>query len=135
MHHVLAMQLLAHPVPPPGIFKVFGFKMPTLLGEILHWAARLFRILVAIAVAVVLKVKGKVEYWKMLIIGLIAMVDVPSFSPKISQWTNDVTHGAAVGSTGASAGMIFFLAAIGIVVGYRMFFVKPVMVEEEVEQK
>jgi hypothetical protein len=137
MNHILALQLLghAHVVPAPGVFRVLGFKVPTLLGQVLHWAARLFRILMAIAILLLLKLKGKVEYWKMLVIGLIAMVDIPSFSPKISQYTTDVTHGTAVGSTGASAGMVVFLVVLGLVVFYRMVIKPPVVMEEEIENK
>lgn len=137
MNHIIALQLLGHPhvVPAPGIFRVLGFKMPTLLGQVLHWGARLFRILVAIIIVILFKLKGKVEFWKMAVIGLIAMIDIPSFSPKISQYTADVTRGAAVGSTGASAGMVIFLVILCLIVGYRMIIRPPVIKEEEVEQK
>ena len=37
MIHVLALAM-AHGAPP-GVFKAFGIKMPTVVGEIVHWIA------------------------------------------------------------------------------------------------
>ena len=115
--HVLAV-MLAHAAPPPGVFKVFGYKIPTLLGELFHIIARFFKVVAVVIVLGLLYLQGKVGLWQMLFCILIGMIAIPSWSPRVSKFTASINHGSAVGSTGASAGIVILLAAMLIITFY-----------------
>lgn len=108
MTHILAS--------PPGPFLILGNHVPVLLGEILHWLARGFKILSVLAILLLLLLKGfgspAARLIQVLIVLIIGMVAIPSFAPKVAQYTADITKGSAVGSTGASAGMVILLTAL-----------------------
>jgi hypothetical protein len=136
MNNVLALQMVAHVTIHPGVFKVFGFwTTPTLLGQVLHAIAVYFKYIAVAIILLLLWWKGKVEVWKILFILAIGMVAIPSWSPKVAHYTSDVTKGSAVGSTGASAGLVIFLLILLGFTIYRMLIKRPVIIEDEAEQK
>jgi general stress protein CsbA len=138
MNHILAAALVAHPhvlVPPPGVFKIAGHRIPTLIGQVFHAIAVYFKYIAVILILLLLWWKGKVELWKEFFLVMIGLVGVPSLSPRVSHYTSDITSGSAVGSTGASAGMVIFLLVLLAFTVYRMLFKRPVIIEEEAEQK
>lgn len=115
--HVLvlhAMLSVRHPAP----FKLFGqWQVPELLGQVLHWIARLAKVLMIIFTLLFLFLRGFTSTgpWRlvqMLFILVIGLVGVPSIFPKLQHWTASLTKGAAVGSTGASIGVLLTLGVI-----------------------
>lgn len=132
--HAIALQLLVHPAAP-GVFKIIGHTVPTLLGQVLHAIAVYFKYIAVIIILLLLWWKGKVEPWKEAFLVLIGAVAIPSWSPKVAHYTSDITSGSAVGSTKASAGMVIFLLILLAFTIYRMLVRPPVIKEEEVEQK
>lgn len=120
----------------PGHFLILGNKVPVLLGEILHWLARGFKILSVLAILLLLLLKGffgsgGARLIQIITILIIGMVAIPSFAPKISQYTADITRGSAVGSTGASAGMVILLTALFIITFYMTILRRSGGGEEE----
>jgi hypothetical protein len=139
VNHILAIGA-AHAVTiHPGVFKILGHTIPVLLGQVLHWIAYYgslgYKVIVVALTVLLFKTKGNVELWKIAVLLVEGCVVVPSFSPKMSHYTSDITHGSAVGTTGASAGLFFLGLGIMAVVIYRMIIKPPIVVEEEVEQK
>lgn len=111
MHHLLALGVLGHPAPP-GVFNVLGWKAPVLLGQAFHLLALGFKFLSVFAVLLLLWRAGGVELWKMVSILAIGIIAIPSFSAKIPHYASDVTKGHAVGSTGASPGVIALMTVL-----------------------
>jgi hypothetical protein len=127
--HILALHAVH--AAGPGVFKVFGYKVPALLGQLFHWCAKLFKILSVALILLLMYLQGKVGLWQMAFILIIGAVAIPSWTPKISHYTTDITHGSAVGSTGASAGIVILLSAM-LVVTFFLTIVKRRGDDEEV---
>jgi cbb3-type cytochrome oxidase subunit 3 len=104
MHHVLAFAALQHAAP--GTFKVMGHKVPVLLGEILHGIAKFAKIIMAVLILILLLVRGGVKLWEMIIILAVGMFVIPGTFKEWSKITASINKGSALGSTGASLGMI-----------------------------
>lgn len=135
MTHILALQAL-HAAHHPG-FKIFGhWQVPQLLGEVLHWIARLFKILTIVFSFIFLFLRGftSTGAWRlfqMIFLIIIGLVGIPSISPKVQQWTATITKGSAVGSTGASIGIVVTLLAIFVLVVFSTIIRNPAMSGEE----
>jgi hypothetical protein len=128
MTHILAAA--------PGPFLILGNHVPVLLGEILHWLARGFKILSVLAIILLLLLKGffgspLVRILQMLTLLIIGAVAIPSFAPRLAQYTSDITKGSAVGSTGASAGMVILLTALFAITFYMTILRRAGGGEEE----
>jgi len=116
--HILAFSALhmAH-AAHPGTFKIFGWNAPELLGQVLHWIARLFKVL-AIGFSFLLLFTlgftstGGWRLIQMLFLIAIGLIGLPSITPKIQQWLGNITKGAAIGSTGASIWIVVILSVI-----------------------
>jgi hypothetical protein len=127
---------MTHIILAQGHFLILGNRVPVLLGEILHWLAKGFKILSVLAIILLLLLKGffgsplsrVVQILTLLIIGAVA---IPSFAPKLSQYTADITRGSAVGSTGASAGMVILLTALFAITLYMTILRRSGGGEEE----
>lgn len=115
--HVFALHALLsvhHPAP----FKLFGqWQVPELLGQFLHWIARGAKVLMIIFTLLFLFLRGftSTGAWRLIqmsFILIIGLVGIPSIFPKLQHWTATLTEGAAVGSTGASIGILITLGVI-----------------------
>ncbi len=115
MQHILAM-LAATPKPvPSGTFSVAGHAVPSILGQILHWIAKLFVILAMVLVLFLLKFRERTPLWQLIVVMIIGAVALPHTSQKVAQGVNTVTSGASVASTGASIGLILLMAGLIVV--------------------
>lgn len=133
MAHILALHA-AHAAKPA--FNILGWKAPELLGQILHWIARLFKLLTIIFSFIFLFLRGftSTGAWRllqMLFLVVIGLVGIPSISPKVQHWTAMVTQGSAVGSTGASIGIVITLSVIFGLTIFSTLIRNPAMSGEE----
>lgn len=124
--HVLALHALLsvrHHTIHPGIFKIFGWTTPTLLGQVLHQIARWIKIIAVVISFGLLYVRGftATNAWKliqMLFLVAIGLIIIPSISPDIQKWVGTITKGATVGATGASW---WVLITVLVVFGLTIF--------------
>jgi len=112
MIHLLALYAATPKPVPPGTFTVAGHAVPSILGQILHWIAKLFVILAMIIVLVILKFRERTPIWQLIIVMIIGAVALPHTSQKVAQGVNTVTSGSSVASTGASIGLILLMAGL-----------------------
>jgi hypothetical protein len=120
----------------PGHFLILGNRVPVLLGEILHKAAQWFKVLSVLAILTLLFLKGFFgsgvsRIIQMLTLVIIGMVAIPSFAPWTARYTADITRGSAVGSTGASAGMVILITALFAITLYMTILRRSGGGEEE----
>lgn len=113
MHSIL-MTYATHPTPGPGVFKIAGNAAPSIIGQTLHWIARLSLIICLVLVLVILKFRERTPVWQLIIVLVLGAVVLPHTSQKVASSVNTVTSGDTVASTGASIGLIAL--AIGLLV-------------------
>lgn len=112
MHHILALYAAS---PPPSPFKVGGNAVPSVLGQLLHWIAKLFVILAMIIVLALLKFRERTPIWQLVIVLVLGAVALPHTSQKVAQGVDTITSGSSVASTGASIGLIVLMSALIVV--------------------
>jgi len=112
--HILTA-LISNPPPGPGVFKVGGHAVPSALGQVLHWIAKLFVIIAMVLIVIILKFRERTPLWQMVVLLIIGAVALPHTSQKIAQGVSTVTSGSAIASTGASIGLILLMAGLIVV--------------------
>ena len=122
MQHVL-MAYATNPPPGPGVFKVAGHAVPSVLGQVLHWIAKLSLILSLVLIVAILKLRERTPLWQMVVMLVLGAVVLPHTSQNVAKGVNTVTSGDSVASTGASIGLI--LLAVGLVL--FTFIVPPIL--------
>lgn len=130
------MHILTLAAAHPGGFKILGHQVPELLGQVLHWIARLFKILTIGIAFLLLFLRGftSTGAWRlfqMIFLVIIGLIGIPSISPKIQQEIGSFTKGSAVGSTGASIWIVVILSAIFALTLFSTVIRNPAMSGEE----
>ncbi len=111
MQHIL-LAYATNPPPGPGVFRVAGHAVPSVLGQVMHWIARLFVIIALVLIVIIMKLREGVSFWQMVVLLALGAVALPHTSQKIAGGVNTITSGSTVGSTGASIGLILLMAGL-----------------------
>jgi hypothetical protein len=112
MHHILAL------AAPPGVFRAFGYKLPTVIGQLFHWiaadlfpwAVRSVKLLASLFI-IFLMIRRGGSIWQLAFAAILGWLVLPGILPaKASSAVAGFTRGSSVGHTGASIGIIAILA-------------------------